>query len=178
MFFRGFVSRSPALLSKFFTTYIRPIIDYNSAIWNPSSKYLIDLIENIQRRFSKRIHSLSNFSYFERLSILNLEPLELRRLKCDLNMYYKIIHGFTSIDCNSVFTFKPPTRSSRSASHRFCIAKPINYLQATMNSFYYRAIDAWNSLSSDLVESNTVFSFRSKLNTVDLSRYLHGSCFN
>jgi len=47
-------------------------------------KYLIDKLENIQRRFTKRFPSLSHLSYLERLRALELEPLELRRLKFDL----------------------------------------------------------------------------------------------
>jgi len=40
------------------------------------------MLENIQRRF--RIPSLSDLTYLERLSALELEPLELNRLKFDI----------------------------------------------------------------------------------------------
>ena len=79
VFFRGFVSRELSLLRKAFITYIRPILEYNSSVWNPSHKQFIDLIENVQRRFTKRIPAISALDYLERLAIINLEPLELRR---------------------------------------------------------------------------------------------------
>jgi len=41
--------------SQNFTTYIRPILESNSNVWNPSHKYLIDQLENVQHRFTKRI---------------------------------------------------------------------------------------------------------------------------
>src|SRR5664279_2758258 len=43
--FRGFVSRDLLLMRKAFITYmyIRPILEFNTVIWNPSHKYLIEL---------------------------------------------------------------------------------------------------------------------------------------
>ena len=52
VFFRGFASRSLDIVRKTFVTYIRPILEYNSNVWNPTHKYLIDQIENVQRKFS------------------------------------------------------------------------------------------------------------------------------
>ena len=51
VFFRGFSSRHPELMRKAFITYIRPSLECNSNIWNPTKKYLIDKLENIQRPF-------------------------------------------------------------------------------------------------------------------------------
>jgi hypothetical protein len=56
---RGFVSRNLTLMRKAFITYVRPTLEYNSCIWNPSHKHIIDTIENVQRRYIKRIPSLS-----------------------------------------------------------------------------------------------------------------------
>ena len=55
VFFRGFSSRSFDIVRKTFITYIRPVLEYNSNVWNPSQKYLIDQLENVQRRFTKRV---------------------------------------------------------------------------------------------------------------------------
>lgn len=178
MFFRGFVSRDLKLLSKFFSTYVRPIIEYNCCIWNPSVKYLIDLIENIQRKFTKRIQLISHLSYLERLSILNLEPLELRRLKFDLTMYFKIIHRLTCIDPDTVFSFKQTVRAARTESHPFILVKPAKQLQVLSNSFFYRSIAAWNFLPTSVVTASSICSFKNRLNNVDFNSFLIGSCFN
>jgi hypothetical protein len=71
---RGFVFRRLDIMRTAFVTYVRPLLEYNSVVWNPSQKQFIDLIENVQRSFSKRIPSLSLFSYHERLAFLDLEP--------------------------------------------------------------------------------------------------------
>ena len=75
IFFRGFSSRRFDIVRKTFITYIRPLLEYNSNIWNPTHKYLVDKIENVQRQFTKRITSISHLTYHERLSILDLSHL-------------------------------------------------------------------------------------------------------
>ena len=87
VFLRGFSSRHPALMKKAFITYIRSTLEFNSNIWNPKIQYLIDKLENIQRRFTKRVPSLSHLSYSERLRALDLEPLKLGRIKLDFIQY-------------------------------------------------------------------------------------------
>jgi len=42
--FRGFSSRNLNVMKKAFVTYIRPLLEYDSVIWNPTHVYLIDLI--------------------------------------------------------------------------------------------------------------------------------------
>ena len=51
-------------------------------------------IESVQRRFTKRIRGLSNVGYRDRLEILSLESLQLRRLHQDLilSVQQKIDH--------------------------------------------------------------------------------------
>jgi len=52
----------------------------------------INKIESVQRWFTKRIKSLSNLTYDERLIKLGNDRFELRRLRADLLMCYIILH--------------------------------------------------------------------------------------
>jgi len=61
----------------------------------PHSLIHVNSIERVQRHFTKRITELRDFSYRERLAILNLDTLEYRRLLCDLTLYYKIFNNLT-----------------------------------------------------------------------------------
>jgi hypothetical protein len=89
-------------MRKAFAIYVRPMLEYNSCVWNPSRKHLIDSIEAVQRRFTKHIPSLSSLSYSKRLAIINLDLLELRRQSFDLIMYYKVINNITPYHaCNT-----------------------------------------------------------------------------
>ena len=50
--------------------YVRPIVEYNSIIWSPSTACDIDAIESVQRRFTKRLPTLKNLPYRQRLKYL------------------------------------------------------------------------------------------------------------
>jgi hypothetical protein len=176
VFFRGFSSRRLDIVRKTFITYIRPLLEYNSNVWNPSQKYLIDKIERVQRQFTKRIPSISNLSYLERLRVLRLEPLELRRLHFDLIHYYKIFNNLTSINQSEYFMFHHPSSITRK-SEPFLI-KPLNKPNYLLTSFFYRSIDCWNSLPVVLRQSKSLYVFKTKLLIVDLSHFLIGSAIS
>jgi hypothetical protein len=64
------------------------------------SSYLlkhINAIKKVQKRFTKRIYSLSHSSYSERLAAMNLEPLELRRVNNDLFMCFESLKNLVAL---------------------------------------------------------------------------------
>ena len=85
--------------------YIRPLLEYNSQIWSPHMIGDIDNIERIQRSFTKRLPWLRNVSYEERLQILSLETLELRRIMFDVTLMFKLVHKLVDIETEDMFTF-------------------------------------------------------------------------
>lgn len=82
--FRRFLSPYPNTILLAFITYIRPVFDYNSILWNPNLVCLLDLIENVQHKFTRPVPSLSSSPYSERLALLDRELLELRRFRFDI----------------------------------------------------------------------------------------------
>ena len=44
----------------------------------------------------------------ERLSVIKLESLEVRRIRADLKLCFKIIYGLCDLDTNDFFTLFPP----------------------------------------------------------------------
>jgi hypothetical protein len=178
VFFRGFTTRGLPLMRKAFTTYIRPMLEYGSIIWNPTKKYLIDKLENVQRRYTKRISSLAHLPYLERLAALNLEPLEIRRLRLDLIQYYKILHNLSCIPIDQYFGLHQASRCLRNSTTVPIINKPLAPTNLLASSFFYRCIDCWNSLPPSITSSSSINAFRNAISKVDLSRFLKGSIFN
>jgi hypothetical protein len=174
--FRGFSTRNVAFLRKAYITYIRPLLEYNSNIWNPTQIQLIDLLESVQRCFTKRVAAISKLSYAERLGIFDLQPLELRRLRYDLVQYYKILNNLTPLNPVDYFIMHYPPTSARDPSP--IISKPVRFNKNVLSGcFFYRQIDCWNSLSSNVRNSKTLSSFKSALSTLDLSAFLHCSAY-
>jgi len=139
IFFRVFSSRRFDIVRKTFISYIRPILEYNSNIWNPTHKYLVDKLENVQRQFTKRITSISHLTYHERLSILDLESLELRCLRYYLIQYYKILNNLTPLlNYAKYFNYPQPSSSSRKPS--LFLVKPINCPNYLSSSFFNRSV--------------------------------------
>jgi len=60
---RTFVSRDIDILTKAFTTYVRPILEYCTPLWSPHTACNINKIESCQRWFTKRIKCLCGLDY-------------------------------------------------------------------------------------------------------------------
>ena len=144
-----------------------PLVEYNSVIWNLTLIYLIDLLENVQRKFSKRIACLSSLSYSDRLAILGLDSLELRRFRFDLINYYKVLNGLSAINAEDHFLIYNPVASSRSSMPY--LQKPVKCSSKVSSSFFYRQVDAWNSLPCHLRNCSSLLTFKLDLFQVDLS---------
>jgi len=93
-----FVSRNVSLLVHAFTTYVRPLLEHNCIIWSPSLKCDIDSVQQVKRRFTKKLKGFRHYSYDERLKLLNLKKLETRRQQQDLIWCYKILCGIVRVD--------------------------------------------------------------------------------
>jgi len=84
---------------------VRLILEYCTPVWSPHNTGLNDKLENVQRRFTKRINGLSCLSYEDRLVHLKLDSLRVRRIKQDMIMCYTIINGLVAMNCSDFFSF-------------------------------------------------------------------------
>lgn len=109
---RSFKFKEITTMKTIYKYIIRPHLDYASPIWNPHLLKDINLLEGVQRRFTRLIPEISNLSYPRRLAAIKLKTLEERRRRADLIETYKIFKGLTKIDPNYLFTTNP-TRTTR-----------------------------------------------------------------
>ncbi|HKQ20670.1 MAG TPA: reverse transcriptase family protein [Nitrososphaeraceae archaeon] len=117
MFMRALKSTNPNLLITLYKTYIRPIIEFGSEIFNNYNNSTMLLIETVQKKITRHIFYRCNISdqipcYNDRLKYLNLEPLKIRRNRTDLRTYQKILSGKLIINPkNAPITSQGCTRS-------------------------------------------------------------------
>ena len=97
---RTFVSRDPEILTKAFIAYVRRLLEC-TPVWSPHTACNANKIESCQHWwFTKRIKGLYGLDYHQRLAFLGLESLQVRRIKYDLIMCYKILNGKVSLQRN------------------------------------------------------------------------------
>ena len=143
-----------------FKSLVRSILEYGNVIWFPVLKKHINLIENVQRRFTRRIVGFSSLSYEERLSQLRLPSLEFRRFRGDMIETYKIMHGFyDTATTNTLFKLN----KSNTRGHPFKISKDSVNANVFRTFFTNRVINNWNSLPEDVVLSGTINAFKNAL---------------
>ena len=166
---RCFKCRDPLFLTKAYIVYVRPLLEYCSPVWAPVYIKDIALLESVQRRFTKRLTGMKDHNYIQRLSKLNLDTLEARRLKTDLITMFKILNNLIDVDFRDFFSL---STIAHTRGHRFKLNKPVCKNNVRLFSFSCRRIDCWNSLPDDVIYCESLQSFKTRLNYVDLSRYL------
>jgi hypothetical protein len=126
----------------------------------------------VQRRFTKRVPSITHLPYLDRLSVLKLQSLELRRLHIDLIQYYKIINHLSSIETGLI--------SNYTILYHICVI----LLHSSKN--HLTIVPVFNLLSSTDVSIAGFCSVNHcqfhhsnlRLNLIYLSKFLKGSAFN
>jgi len=96
-----------------YKSLVRPNVEYCISAWNPHYKKDKELIEKVQRRFTKMINNMQGKSYEERLYCLKLWTLEERRNRQDLIEVFKMCNGLSRLKLNDFFTLADNTRGIR-----------------------------------------------------------------
>ena len=81
-----------------YPTFIRPHLEFASAVLNKLSKGHQNSMEGVQRRATKMVVELRSMNYEDRLKALGLTTLEERRKRGDLIQIYKIVRGIEEVD--------------------------------------------------------------------------------
>lgn len=142
-----------------YKTFVRPILEYASVVWDPYTQGNIKKLENVQRKSVRFIfNSYSrNSSPSMLLDRANLETLQERRRKERLKYMHLIYHGTLKLNRDQYIKHvsRRPTRSHHS--------KKLNDFACKTDSFKYsffpRTVREWNSLCRDAMECPTLETF-------------------
>ena len=113
------------------------IVENSTQVWNPHHIQNIDIIENVQRRFTIFVPGLFNVPYLTRLETLNLKSLEERRIINDIIFIFKIIRNLVDLPFNKYFSFNTSNTRGHSMKLNF------NYSRLACRRYYFstRCID-------------------------------------
>ena len=142
-----------------YRTFVRPLLEDCTCIWSPHTNIHLNLIESIQRKFSKYLPNLVDTPYTDRCNALCLEPLFVRRIKTDMIMLFKIVRGFVHHPIDTfVFTGRVLHNHHIYNICRFTCAKDVR-----LYSFHPRVVPLWNALSVAVVTADTLECFSDRL---------------
>lgn len=175
---KSFLSHDPFTIVRAFTVYVRPLLEYSTPVWSPFNKADINIIENVQRAFTRRVFSLCQLpksSYENRLLYLGLQRLELRRILYDLTFLYKIIHGMVHCNLLNIIKLASDVRPDiNTRGHKFKLFVPRTHKQVFSSYFINRIIPIWNFLPTSCFNVNHLSAFKRACRSVDFSRFLKG----
>ena len=139
-----------------YVAYVRPILEFNSQVWNPSYAADVETIEKVQRLFSRRVFlrcGIVNCSYEERLLFLGLDSLSYRRRIYDLCLCYTMFHSPSS--CTTLLTV------SHRHTHR--LVSEYSRVNCRYHFLPQRVASDWNYLPHAVITSPTVHVFKRKI---------------
>ena len=141
-----------------FKSLICPILEYGNAVWSPYLRKHIDLIESVQRHFTKCIIGCKDLEYSERINLLKLPSLEFRRLRGDLIETYKICNEiYDPVTTSSLFNFNT---TDKTRTNGLKISKINTHHNQFQNFFTNRVINLWNNLPPHMAKSKSTNSFK------------------
>ena len=151
IFLKRFVSRDPKLMTKFFISYVRPLLEFSSPVWSPISSFEINLLEGVQRYFTSRIRDCTGLPYHVRLSLLSLHSLYHRRLVTDILTLHSHLTANAAPPLLPHLSFFPP---SIARGHNLKLFLPITHYKSHAQNFLSRLSSTWNSLPLSLFVSS------------------------
>ena len=144
-------------MKSLYISYIQPLLEYSSVVWNTGYIGDTKLLESIQRRWTRDIEGLENLSYGERLKALDLFSVYGRLLRADLIDCWKIKHGTAPFVPTRLF-HQAPAVGTR--GHAYKLAHSHCMLECQRRFFSMRVVGVWNSLPSSIVELNNLGPFK------------------
>ena len=140
-----------------YVAHIRPLLDYCSTVWNVGYVGDSQIVENVQRRWTRSIDGMAGLDYGARLRRLDLFSVKGRMLRSDLIKYWKILRGDADESLGGLFQSAPRVGTR---GHAFRLVLPSAVSDMKRRFFPSRCVRVWNGLPAEVVEGDSLTSFK------------------
>ena len=161
----GLIRRNFKYLNKtsflmLYKSLVRPILEYCSPVWTVLYIKHSEALERVQRHATKLLHGIKDLSYPQRLKILDLPTLIYRRRRADMLQIYRIIKGIDQLKQEEHFIL---AGSTSTRGHSYKIVKGRSNTTIKQHILGVRAINDWNALTEETVQSDNINIFKNNL---------------
>ncbi|KAG5887003.1 hypothetical protein JTB14_003681 [Gonioctena quinquepunctata] len=153
-------SHDARLFIQLHKSFIRPLVEFNVAVWSPNLIRDITLLENVQRKLTKWVLHLHQKEYHNRLTALNLPTLKKRRQRGYLIQCYRILTDTFSVDLGYILSLNV---DERLRGHSLKLLKEIFRTSIRQHFITNRVIHEWNSLTDNIVLAPSINVFKNRL---------------
>ena len=144
---------------RLYSTYVRPILEHGGPAWSPVLVRDSALLESVQRRATRLAYDVHRPSYEGRLVLSGLNYFSDRRLRGDLIVTYRALHGLFGVNLDHLFHLNTGQLRGNTLKLRK------EQVATTVRQVYLsnRVFEAWNSLPENVVSAPSISTFKSRL---------------
>lgn len=157
---RNVVYKSKEVVSKLYTSLVRPHLEYCIQAWSPYYIQDLGMLERVQRRATKLIPAIKRLEYKDRLKELNMFSIKRRCIRGDMIQVYKMGASGNETSFQAMFRLDA---SNRVRGHDRKLKKEHCRLDSRKNFFSQRVINFWNGLPPEVVNSPSLEIFKSRI---------------
>ena len=167
--------RNPLILVKSYKTWVRPLLEFASVVWNPYLKKDKLRVEKVQSRITRMIFQKCYPkctlipSYSDRLRKFNLLSLQQRRIQHDLIFTFKLLKGELANSFSKYYVMKPTRGRLSSFEYHVPLAKRNPFY----HSFFLRTARWLNKIPEQLLKAQDSKTFKRLLKSSDITRILN-----
>lgn len=163
---RNLFNAPEELKEQAYFSFVRPILEYASTIWDPFDQIYIDKIERVQRKAARFVKNCYNpmCSVTKLLKDLKWQSLQERRFINRMPLLHRTIYDQCAVDIPDQFVVKDSRKnlkSSNTLNFPTCSVRTNDY----KFSFFPRSTRAWNLLPDSTKLCPSRESFKSSLVT-------------
>ena len=149
---------SVVVIRRFYFAYIRPRLEYCSAVWDRVSHALLTKLERVQLKIAHLLVTPAHQHLSGKLPLeaANLPTLAWRRREHRLTILWKLINKLGPTQLSHSLPLSASSRSVHSlrAPHR--LQFPVSCSSSHLSSFFCVNILEWNSLPPEIVKCSRV----------------------
>ena len=160
-----------AALNQIYLSYVRPILEYASIVWDGCSKTSSDSFEKLQNEAARIVTGLTRSVSLEKLNKeCGWETLESRRKSFKLHFMFKVSNNLVP---HYVEELIPPLVGNRT-QYEFSDSQNFDNFYARTSLLQKSCIPSsiclWNNLEQEIRNSTSISSFKSKVSKMTMTK--------